>query len=366
MSRNFSQAAAAWASDRLQLEADGIYFPSYVMGYVPDGWGSNLQVALDAQPSLTTDPNSAVPAMLTTLIDPTIIEIIYAPNKAAQIVTEVRKGTWLDETAMFPVVEYTGEVTSYGDFANSGRTGVNTNWPQRQSYYFQTIKEYGEKEIERAGLSRVNWVSSLDRAATIIMNKYSNLTYFFGVQGLQNYGLLNDPNLTAALTPVTKAAGNAGRWMFNGALNATANEIYLDIESLFIKLVAQTGGLVDRETAMTLALSPQSEAALTATNSFNVNVSDLLKKNFPNIRIISAVQYGALSTTNPQGVAAGEFAQLIANSIEGQDVAYCAYNEKQRAHPIIRDMSSFKQKVSAGTWGTIIRMPVGIASMVGL
>ena len=38
-----------------------------------------------------------------------------------------------------------------------------------------------------------------------MLNKFSNLTYFFGVQGLQNYGLLNDPHLNASLTPATKA-----------------------------------------------------------------------------------------------------------------------------------------------------------------
>ncbi|TIS53181.1 MAG: DUF2184 domain-containing protein, partial [Mesorhizobium sp.] len=42
---------------------------------------------------------------------------------------------------------------------------------------------------------------------------------------------------------------------------------------------------------MTLAMSPESQLAMTATNSFNVNVEDLLKKNFPNLRVVSAVQY---------------------------------------------------------------------------
>jgi len=73
-----------------------------------------------------------------------------------------------------------------------------------------------------------------------------------------------------------------------------------------------------------------------------------------------------LNATNPQGIAAGEFMQLIAPDIEGQSTGWMAFNEKQRAHPIIREMSSFRQKVTAGTWGCILRMPASISAMLGL
>lgn len=368
MYANHAEAAAAWEADKALFAERGVYLPS-VRAYTTDSFKRNHLLAMDAivgnQPTLTTDPNSAVPAMLTTLIDPTVFEVLFAPNRAAAIFGEIRKGTWLDETAMFPVVEHTGEVSSYGDYSMAGRAGVNTNWPQRQAYLFQTIKEYGERELERAGLARIGWVSEVDKAAATVLNKFSNLTYFFGVSGLQNFGLLNDPNLSAALTPSAKAAGGTA-WISGGVIKGTANEIYADIEALYLQLVAQTGGLVDRETRMVLAMSPTSQVALTATNTFNVNVYDLLKKNFPNLRFETAVQYGALTAANPQGVAAGNFVQLIAEEIEGQDTGYCSFNEKMRAHPIVRYESSFRQKVTAGSWGAIIRMPVAIAAMVGV
>ena len=81
-----------------------------------------------------------------------------------------------------------------------------------------------------------------------------------------------------------------------------------DVQSMFSKLVTQSSGIVDdmdAETEMVLAMSPQSEVALTATNTFNVNVFDLLKKNFPNIRFETAVQYGFADTvTSDQQVSA--------------------------------------------------------------
>lgn len=362
---NLQEGTQRWNADKARFAALGVHLPD-VKFYTPDNWKRDYTLAMDAIPALTSgNPNSAVPALLTTLIDPQVFRILFAPNKAVEILGEVKKGTWLDETAMFPTVEHVGEVSSYGDYSENGHAGANTNWPQRQAYLFQTIKEYGDRELERAGLARINWVNELDQAAAFVIAKFFNLSYFFGIAGLANYGLVNDPNLSAALTPAPKANGGT-KWLNGAALNATANEIYADIEAVAIQLIIQTQGLVNRESKMTLGLSPGSEGALTATNNFNVNVSDLLKKNFPNLRVVSAVQYGQLSASNPQGIAAGNLMQLWADELEGQDTGYSSFNEKLRSHPIVRALSSYKQKQTAGTWGSIIRMPVAMAQMLGI
>ena len=362
---NFQEAIAAWQADQPQFAARGVTLPG-VRAYMPEEFKRNFDLAMDAVPAIQTDPNSAVPAFLTTMIDPKIFEVLFAPNRAAIIAGEERKGTWLDETAMFPTVEHTGEVSSYGDWSESGRAGVNTNWPQRQAYLYQTIKEYGDRELERAGLARINWVSEIDKAAATVLNKYANLTYFFGVQGLQNYGLLNDPNLGASLTPATKAAGGT-KWISSaGVVVATANEVFTDIQSMFYQLVTQTGGLVEADSQLVLAMSPASEVALTATNTFNVNVFDLLKKNFPNIRFETAVQYGVTTTSNTQGQSAGNLVQMIVEELEGQRSVFCAFNEKMHAQPIVRQLSSFRQKVLAGTWGSIWRQPFCSVTLLGV
>ena len=137
--------------------------------------------------------------------------------------------------------------------------------------------------------------------------------------------------------------------------------------ALVTQLVSQTNGVLNIKSPMTLALSPQSEIALTFTNSFGVNVEALLKKNYPAMEVKTAPQYGTQTTTNPQGYsAAGNFIQLIAKAVQRQTVAYAAYNEKLRAHKIVPDLSSWKQKQTSGTWGTVLRTPAGIASMIGI
>lgn len=318
-----------------------------------NGVDRNFQIAMDAQPALVTQSNAGIPAWLSTYLDPTLIRVLVAKMKAAEIVgDEVKKGDWIMKTAEFIMIESTGEVSSYGDFNNNGKSDANSNFIPRQSYHYQTITQYGEKELEVAGLGRIGLANEKNLASILTLNKYQNKTYFFGVAGLQNYGLLNDPSLTAPIAPTVQDA--AVLWADKDALGILA-----DIQALYTQLQSQSdnAGYVELDSPMTLAMSPSAEVALTKTTNFNVNVADLLRKNFPNLVVKTAPEYSTAS---------GELVQLMLNSVEGQRVASCAFTEKLRAHPIVTEMSAFKQKKSQGTWGTIIYQPLFIAAMLGV
>lgn len=315
-------------------------------------------LAMDSQQPLITTTSAGIPAFLANYIDPKLIEILTAPNKAADIFGEAKKGDWTSATLMFPVVEYTGEVSSYGDYNNNGSVGVNETFPQRQPYHYQTITQWGEKQLEVAGLAKLDYAARMNQGSALVLNKFQNDTYFYGVSGLQNYGLLNDPALSAALTPGAKAfnAGASGPWITSGVVTATANEIYADIQALFTQLVVQCSNNIDMEASMVLAMAPTSEVALLTTNQFNVNVNDMLKKNFPNLKVKTAAQYAGSSN----------LVQMIVETIEGEQVGECVFTEKLRAHAIIRDLSSWKQKKSQGSVGAVIYRPMGIAQMSGV
>jgi hypothetical protein len=193
-----------------------------------------------------------------------------------------------------------------------------------------------------------------------------NFAYFYGVAGLANYGLTNDPNLPAPISPAPKAYGGT-TWVVGTQVKATANEIFNDIQAVVIQGINQNSGLVNRESEMVLAMDPVHEAALTATNSFNVNVSDLLKKNFPKMRVVSAVQYGPVSSTQPQGQPSGlSLMQLIFPEVEGQRTAIPAFNAKLVAQRVVFEMSAAKQKMLSGTYGAVLRYTAGISSMAGV
>ena len=62
---------------------------------------------------------------------------------------------------------------------------------------------------------------------------------------------------------------------------------------------------------------------------------------------------------------AGQLVQMIVEEIEGQETATAALTEKLRAHAIVVDSSSWKQKKSQGTFGTVIYRPFAIAQLIG-
>lgn len=324
-----------------QLERDaGIVFMGGGKKLMDDKIATAL--AMDAQPALTTVGNSGIPAWMLNYVDPKLIEIVLQPMKAAEIFGEVKKGDWTTETATFMTVEPTGEVSSYGDYNNNGVSGVNVNFPQRQSYHYQVFTRWGEREVARAGEAKIDYVARVNQASVNALNRFQNKTYLFGVAGLQNYGILNDPSLLAS----TAAAKT---WA-----NSTGEEVYESIRKLFQNLLKQTGGKIDMQTPMLLVCSPTASVELTKTNQYNVNVADQLKKNFPNLRVETIPEYSA---------AAGETVQLIVEELEGQRTLECGFTEKLRAHNMVLEASAIKQKKSQGTWGAIIYRPFCIATM---
>jgi len=346
------------------FERDGYHFPG-VKAFLEPEWAENFDLAMDAQPQLVTTPSSGIPAFLTTIIDPAILRIRQANNNAKLIFDEVKKGNWTTESAIFPVVERGGAVSSYGDFQNTGTTTANANFETRQPYLFQTVCQWGELELDRAGLAKISWATEIQGAAADVLGKFENLLAFKGLLGLQLYGIQTDPNLNPAIAPAPKSNGGL-TWLVGNAPNATANEIFQDIQTLVNTLISQSVGNIDTKSKFKLALSPSREGALTATNSFNVNVKLLLKDNYPNLEIVNAIQYGAITAQNPQGVAAGEMCQLIAPEVDNQETGWLAYTEKLRTHRVVPDMSSFKQKMTSGSYGFIGRQLFAMATMIGI
>ena len=78
---------------------------------------------------------------------------------------------------------------------------INTNFPQRQNYVFQSFMQYGQRELGIAGLAKLDWASLQQQANALTLMKALNYMYFYGVGNLQNYGLINDPSLFPSLTP---------------------------------------------------------------------------------------------------------------------------------------------------------------------
>jgi hypothetical protein len=291
-----------------------------------------------------TVSNAGIPAFLSNYLDPALIEVLVSPMKAAEIAGETKKGDWVTTVTTFMVVESDGQVSAYGDYSNAGNADANINFPQRQSFHYQTFTQWGEKELAYTGLAGVDLASRKNVASALVLNKFQNKSYFFGIAGLQNYGLLNDPNLLAPIVPT------------NAWDAATADQAYQNVLDLYAQLVRQGNGVVENTDRMTLACSPTRAINFQKTNQFGLNVYALMRENFPNLVIKTAPEY---STST------GELMQLILNEYEGQETCTAAFTEKMRAHAVVVGSSNFSQKKSQGTWGTVIFRPVFIASSLG-
>ena len=341
----------------VQLLADrfGIIFPG-AMDYRNSQAGRIAEAAIlaDAAPTnllqaqAVTTGNSGVPAYFVNFIDPELTRVITSPVEAANIFGEAKKGDWTTKTATFPIIESDGQVSSYGDLNNNGLAGSNANFEPRQSYHYQIFTRWGDLELETMGKAKIDWAAEQNVAAALVMAKFQNISYFFGVAGLDNFGLLNDPSLNAPITPTVAWA------------SATGLQIWGDIQNLFKQLQSQTKGNVTMKDKLVLAMDPFTEAYLLTPmqNVYgNATVADMIKKSFPALEVKTAVEYVTTS---------GNLVQLIAPRLQGQNTGYCSFTEKMRAHAIVRDTSATYQKKSGGTWGAIVKIPAAIAQLLGV
>lgn len=298
-----------------------------------------MRIAQDAD--MVTTPNGGILQMFTTFADPDAVQVLFAPQPLTEVFPEVQKGDWTTTSMTFPVLEVAGKPTSYGDFNQNGTTSANANFESRQPYHYQQFVRWGEKEQAMYGEAKINWTSELQVGVSESLMRQAHEIYAFGVSGLQNYGMLNDPNLLPQL-PIATA------WSFTDPMTILA-----DVQTIFKQLVKQSGGLVKRNDAIVLLMSPEQEATLNATNMYGLQAIKLIKDSYPNIEIQAIPEYST---------AAGEVVQMILKKYNGSDTVQLAYASKMRVHNMIPLASGWEQKRSQSTYGAIIRRPMFIVT----
>ena len=296
------------------------------------------------------DPNTAVPAYMNVYANPRVIEILTAKRNYKAIAPEVKNGDWSTAFTQFRALELTGTVTPYQDYDANGQANVNTNFPTRQQYRFQTTLRVGDLEQDVNAAARIDLFAEKQRSAATLLEISFNKYAFYGVENLNIYGLLNDPNLNADLTPTTGTAGNT--WTLK-----TADEIMSDFAKMYGKLYERSNGWIDGNTKTKLVIAPAALAELNKVNAFGASVKKMLADTYPNMEILSAPEMVTGS---------GNLAMILADEVNGQPTVEFGYSEKYKAHSIIRDSSSMYQKISAGTYGAIVYMPFAIVTMLGV
>lgn len=312
-------------------------------------------IARDA--ALQTPVSVGVPAIFTTFIDPNVVPILFGAQNASKVFGEERKGDWTYSFFTFPVEEFAGNVTPYSDFTENVSSDVNFAYPTRENFLFETVIKYGDREAGVAAKAKLNLVGSKQQAAAYVLAMAHNKFALYGVAGKKIYGMLNDPNLPASIAPTSVNSNST--WPAKVAANpeGAANLVYEDINKLWIEISGKNAGLVDQNMRIVLAISNKRAAYLTQPNNFGRTAMSMLKQSFPNLEI---VQLPELSTT------AGEMLYMVVPELMGVQTGITAYSEKLFLGRVVPELSSFKQKVVGGTWGSIIRRPSLVATMLGV
>lgn len=339
----------------------GFISPKGFMAF--DSVGDAVKLNKERTARMLADRNSiGYPISAFSYLSPEIVPILLSARNATKLGREVKTGVWTDDYMQFPVEEYAGDVTPYNDYQNGVTTDVNYEFPVREQLRFQTTLTFGDLEAEKASSAKIGLINAKQRASAEIIAQESNRFYLYGVQGKKIYGLLNDPNLNATISPINIApSGQTGitTWADKQSSQPStfANIAYNDINALWTELCSKNGGNIDANTPMILALSNKMLPYLNAPNSFGLTASKMIKDNFPNIEIIALPE---LSTS------AGERVLLEVPELMGVSTVDCCYSDKYRLGRLVAKTSSYEQKAISTTWGAVVKRPSLIATMLGI
>ena len=304
-----------------------------------------------ASDAAITAPNIGVPAVLATYVDPSIVRILTAPRNARKLFGERRKGDWTTASAMFKAIEAVGDIAPYADYSNAATADVNVVYPERDNFVYQTTIRYGEREMAMLGKAAIELASEKQISAAEILDIAANKYYLKGVAGKRCYGLLNDPNLPSDISPTT-VRSTVVKWE-----DKTTVEIYDDIIKIFGKLAEHSNGRISVDSDLVLACPPAIMVLLGKTTDYGKSVLDMLKNYFTKIDFVTLPELYASSTNS---------VLMCARDVDGAPVAELAFSEKMRSHQLIPELSSYKQKFSAGTYGAVVLRPFAIQIMTGV
>lgn len=233
------------------------------------------------------------------------IRAITTPVDIDFIVGITTVGNWHDEEINVRTEEALGTAQLYGDSANIPLAGNNPGYESRQVVRFEQGFSVGTLERRRLGAAGFDQDTSKRRAVAASLDATRNAVGWSGVAGTTTYGLLNDPNLPAALSQTGGVTWDSG---------LTFDEAVADFVALRNALDNQMG-IALRDDATYLFVLPGGYRGF--MNLYNtagtLSFGGWLKENYPNLRVEYAAKLKDASATNK------DLAYLIAENVANLD-----------------------------------------------
>lgn len=333
---------------------------------------SDASYLQDADTSVFNLTSSGVPQALTTVWTSRMIEQLYKKMTLKLIAGDWQQGAPGVTDVKIPVMAFAGAADVYDDFSMNGKTSVNVNWVSRQIGYFEQVLNWGEMQQAQFGLAKIDYANRLREAMTISVSQQQNDIGFQGYTGVPNtdqpqlYGVLNEPNLNAAVT--LPADG-----VIPGTLTPTIswmgkdfNQICRDIRLIIAQALAQCEGQINLNTKGVFGLPPSSFAALSTPNPISSQtVIEFLKGAYPNIEFVQIPNFEASMVVS--GVTTNQTVGMLLFAHPNGEMPYDElFVTKWQGHRPMPMASAISEKISYGLGGVILKYPFLVVYTYGI
>ena len=309
--------------------------------------------------------SSGTPSYLTTVWTNKFYEVITRKTVFEEISHSFQQGTWGITNIKIPFISYASNYALYTDFGVQGDSSANVNWMDRQVVNFERPIIYGDLAVAQMSLGKIDLIGRLREATMRQIKLHQDAIGFFGYSANMNiYGLLNDPSLAPTIVAGNKLNG-AGLstptlWQYGSYF-----EIIADIIALRQSITNRAGGNDEDDELCYLLLPPSVWNYLLTTSPMgNMTVKDWIEQNYKNMRLIKAPLLQGTGT--PIGSSTPNYAVLIFDKIDNQECLLNAFVTLYNSHGVIRQASSYQEKISYSLGGAIVSNAIGIQIMRGI
>jgi hypothetical protein len=298
-------------------------------------------------------PSSGVPNVLTTVWTTRFFKQIYQSTPFRELTTPDQQGVFGTTNVKYPLIQGSGVSKLYADHAGLGDSSMNLNYLTQQTVTLQRTLTYGDMQTAVMGMAKVDYVAWLREYTADLIALDQNNIGFNGFDGMQCYGLLNNPGLLPEI-----AAAN-GQWV-DGDYASVVSDIITTVQSI------QTlgAGQVKTDSEFIIGLPPVAFGALLYQNSLGMSVKAYIEGVYTKCKFIQVQNYTGTGT--PLGSVAPNRMQVIFKQIGGQDTALGVFSSLYNSHGVVRLLSSYNEKISYVLAGTVLTMPIGVATMSGI
>lgn len=303
-----------------------------------------------------SSPNIGIPGGILSQISTEYIESIFAKRSAVEVAGSQKKViNWYDEEYLNPNIEPTGQTTPYGDFSQAKTAGINLNFDKYGHYRFSTGVTIGNLEELQLAEAKVNAYERQFGAALTSLEIERNRAGFYGfIDNTANkfltYGILNNPFM-----PSWETAPKAFTAM-------TYDEVTQFFATAIAKLTKQTGGNIDGNSKIRVALASDKNAYLDGvTSTYGVSVKANLKTNYPNLEFVGAPELnGAYNNL--------DCIYFIGESMAGgvAETMFLGYSEIARSENMVIETKFRKTEISSGTVGLVLNKPLFVLRYAGI